>query len=91
MARKRVFWLLLLLGAAAALPRAANADQNWQSSTAVWRAMDNCTRAAQRAFPDFTPEAHAQRQAYRQTCLRSQNLPGEPGAPPVPQQPVRQQ
>jgi hypothetical protein len=84
--------LALLLGLAALwLPTAASADQNWKTSSAVWRAMDKCTDAAQKAFPDYTPESNAKREAARQKCLQAGNLPGEPSSAPAPQQPVQQQ
>jgi hypothetical protein len=85
--------LALLIAAAGALllPDPAKADQNWKSSSAVWKAMDNCTRAAQKAYPDYTPESNAKREASRQACLRSANLPGEASPPPPSPQPVQQQ
>lgn len=82
---------LLMAAAGALLADPAIADQNWKSSSAVWKAMDNCTRAAQKAYPDYTPEANAKREAYRQACLRSGNLPGEASPPPPSPQPVQQQ
>ena len=74
--------LLLMVGMVlpAALP--AMADTSWQSSSAVWKQMDNCTKAAFKAFPDYTREANAKREAARQNCLRGGNLPGDAGAPP---------
>jgi len=67
-------WLLL------ASPPAA-ADANWKTSSAVWKQMDACTRAARKQFPDYTAEANAKREAARQKCLRSSNLPGEAAEP----------
>lgn len=81
------FCTALLAVAAMALagtPPAA-ADQNWTRSSAVWKAMDKCTQAARKAFPDYTRESNAKREAARQACLRAGNLPGEAGAPPAPQ------
>jgi hypothetical protein len=40
-----------------------------------WQAMDKCAIEAQRAFPEFTAEAIAKRDAKLQQCLASQNLP----------------
>ncbi len=84
---------LALLPAAALLllTPPAGADQNWKTSSMVWRQMDNCTRAAQKAYPDYTPESNAKREAARQACLRNGNLPGEASAPPSPQQPAAAQ
>lgn len=80
---------LALLPAAALLLLSgpAGADSNWKSSSAVWQAMDRCTQAAQKAYPDYTRESNAKREAYRQACLRAGNLPGE-ASPPPPQQPA---
>lgn len=90
MLRTRCTVLLLPLVAVAALAAvpAARADQNWKTSSAVWKAMDDCTRAAQKAYPDYTRESNAKREAYRQQCLRNANLPADTAAPPV-QQPVQ--
>lgn len=86
----RVLILPLVAAAALAAAPSARADQNWKTSSALWKAMDDCTRAAQKAYPDYTPESNAKREAFRQRCLRNANLPGDTAAPPV-QQPVPQQ
>ncbi|HZT87252.1 MAG TPA: hypothetical protein VFA12_04730 [Stellaceae bacterium] len=50
-----------------------------------WKNMDNCERQAQKAFPDFTAEANAKRDAAISACLSSGNLPPrQPVSPPVP-------
>jgi hypothetical protein len=84
---------LVLLGAAVALalPRPASADANWKNSQAVWSQMDKCTRAAQKAYPDYTRESNAKREATRQLCLRASNLPGEAIPPSPSPQPVQKQ
>lgn len=84
---------LALLPAAALLllTPPAGADQNWKTSSMVWRQMDNCTRAAQKAYPDYTRESNAKREKARQDCLRSENLPGEASPPPPTPQPAQQQ
>jgi hypothetical protein len=90
--RTKHIHLALWLGVAALwLPTAASADQNWKTSSAVWRAMDKCNDAAQKAYPDYTPESNAKREAARQKCLRGSNLPGDASPAPAPQQPVQQQ
>lgn len=81
--------LALALALPALAPQRAEADANWKQSNAVWRAMDKCTRDAQKRFPDYTREANGKREAYRQQCLRSANLPGEADPPPQ-QQPAPQ-
>jgi hypothetical protein len=40
-----------------------------------WKSMDKCADAAQRAFPDFTAESNAKRDAKLKECLAGQNLP----------------
>jgi hypothetical protein len=66
-----------LLGAAvlAALPSAARASQQGAIAMQKWKAMDACAVQAQAAFPDFTAEANAKRDAKLKECLASQNLP----------------
>ncbi len=81
--------LPLVAAAALAAAPAARADQNWKTSSAVWKTMDDCTRAAQKAYPDYTRESNAKREAFRQKCLRNSNLPADSAAPPV-QQPAQQ-
>ena len=80
----RTFGCTLLLVAATALlgARPAIADANWKTSSAIWRQMDNCTKAALKAYPDYTHESNARREALRRNCLRSSNLPGETREPP---------
>ena len=43
--------------------------------------MDYCTRAATKAYPDYTAEALAKREVARRLCLRRGNLPGGDDAP----------
>jgi hypothetical protein len=46
-----------------------------QQMTATWKASDRCVAAARKAFPDYTPEGNAKRDAQLKLCLSSQNLP----------------
>jgi len=47
-----------------------------------WKVSDKCARQAQAAFPDFTPDANAKRDASLKACLQDQALPTrEPLAP----------
>jgi hypothetical protein len=48
-----------------------------------WKTMDNCAVQAQRAFPDFTAEANAKRDAKLKECLAGQNLPPRETASPA--------
>jgi hypothetical protein len=90
--RTKHMHLALWLGLAALwLATPASADQNWKTSSAIWRAMDKCNDAAQKAYPDYTPASNAKREAARQKCLRGGNLPGDANPAPAPQQPVQQQ
>ena len=77
----------LSIGAAVALvilaPTAAHAVSG-QAAIVMkkWQAMDRCAIAAQRAFPEFTAEANAKRDAKLKECLASGNLPPRE-TPPV--------
>ena len=44
--------------------------------------MDKCAVQAQRAFPDFTAESNAKRDAKLKECLAGQNLPPRETAAP---------
>ena len=70
--------LLLVAGAASA------ATQQGVSAVAKWKAMDNCTKQAQAAFPDFTADAEAKRAAALQQCLEAGNLPPRQPLMPAP-------
>jgi hypothetical protein len=73
--------IVLALGAGRAV-----ADDKLRQSGVAWKAMDNCSRAATKAYPDYTAEALAKREAERRLCLRRNNLPGgddPPAAPPT--------
>ncbi len=75
---------LLLAALATVLPAdRVLADDKQHQSNVVWKAADNCARAAVKAYPDYTPEALAQRETYRRLCLRRGNLPGGDN-PPAP-------
>ena len=63
-----LFVLLLFIPAARATQQGIVAMKNWKS-------MDSCAREAQIAFPDFTPEATAKREAKLKECLGQRNLP----------------
>jgi hypothetical protein len=40
-----------------------------------WKAMDKCAIEAQQAYPDFTADSNAKRDAKLKECLASRNLP----------------
>jgi hypothetical protein len=62
-----------------ALPVAAWAvTANGQQMMRNWAASNRCAQAAQRAFPDYTAEANAKRDAQLKQCLAGSNLPPRP-------------
>lgn len=63
----------LSLALAVAVP--AHATQQGDNVIRQWKAMDQCTRKAQMAIPDYTPDANVKRDAQVQECLEGQNLP----------------
>lgn len=65
-------WLCLTSGTALA-------TQAGQAAIKKWSAMDQCAREAQAAFPDYSAEAVAKRDAKLNECLESKSLP--PRAP----------
>jgi hypothetical protein len=75
----RVVALLVLFLLA---PEAAHATgAQGQIAIGKWKSMDKCAAEAQRAYPDFTAESNAQRDAKLKECLAGQNLPPR-GTPP---------
>ena len=61
---------------------AAQASQQGTVADKKWKAMDVCARQAQAAYPDFTTEANAKRDAKLKECLAGQNLPPRESAAP---------
>lgn len=53
----------------------AQASQPGVQSLRNWKAADMCAKKAQQAFPDFTADANAKRDAQLKQCLEQQNLP----------------
>jgi len=77
MNRVAVAFLLLVLAIGA-----AQASQPGKVVEKSWKTMDVCAKQAQAAFPDFTAEANAKRDARLKECLSGNNLPPrEPIAP----------
>lgn len=79
--RRRSLAPLLVLLAAALWAEHAAADDKLRQSDAAWKAMDRCTRAAIKAYPDYTAEALAKRETQRRLCLSRSSLPGGDEAP----------
>lgn len=69
-------WFGLPAGPALASQQGVLAGKNW-------KLMDLCSKEAQTAFPDFTAEANAKRDAKLKECLAARNLaPRESLSPP---------
>jgi hypothetical protein len=76
MTRRVAFITPLLLLVALVTPITAMAyTQNGQQMMRGWAVSDKCAAAAQKAFPDFTPESNAKRDAQMKNCLAGSNLP----------------
>ena len=74
--------LLIALGLSAGR---AGATSQGMGAIGRWKTMDTCAKQAQAAFPDFTPDANAKREAKLKDCLNANNLPPrEPLAQPQP-------
>ena len=54
---------------------AGQASQPGNQTVKNFKLMDQCAKEAQQAFPDFTTEAQAKRDAKLKECLASKNLP----------------
>ena len=60
----------------------ANSPQG-RDVNANWRTADKCAKQAQAAYPDYSAEANAKRDASLKECLRLYNLtPRQPLSPP---------
>jgi len=78
---------LLVFAIVALAPAAGVATQQGILTLKRWQASDKCAMQAQQAYPDYTAEANAKRDAQLKACLAGQNLPPrEPLSPPAPQQ-----
>ena len=73
--------ICLAIAAALALGAAAAQAATAQATTAMhnWKTMDTCERQAHAAFPDFSAESNAKRDAALKNCLNANRLP--PRAP----------
>ena len=59
------------------------ASQQGQVVMNNWKAADKCAKQAQAAYPDYSAEANAKRDAKLKECLNAGNLtPRQPLAPP---------
>src|SRR5271169_6339086 len=70
--------LLLLIGT-------AEASQQALGVVSSWKGADKCAKQAQVAYPDYSAEANAKRDAALKACLSAGNLaPRQPLSPPPP-------
>jgi hypothetical protein len=76
---RRIVGFVIILG----VPLNAYASPYGMVMMQRWTAQDRCVAAAQKAFPDFTPESLAKRDQSMKQCLASGLLP--PKAPEAPQ------
>ena len=67
-------------------PLGAGATQQGQAALRSWKTADNCARQAQTAYPDFSAESNAKRDAKLKECL---NIYGLPPRAPLGQPPSR--
>jgi len=76
------FAMALLIPALLLAPGAARASQQGVVATKKWKTMDVCAKQAQTAFPDYSADSQAKRDAKLKECLQGNNLPPrEPLAP----------
>jgi hypothetical protein len=70
-------WIMLGVALAALLlpEKAVAYSLNGQQMMNRWAASDRCAAAAQRQFPDYTPEANAKRDQAMQQCLADNFAP----------------
>ncbi|HEV8679065.1 MAG TPA: hypothetical protein VGQ90_06795 [Stellaceae bacterium] len=63
---------------------ASMASQQGVVAMKNWKTMDQCAKQARAAFPDFTAEANAKREAKESECLKEKNLPPRESLAPRP-------
>ena len=75
-------YVIVFAAALLSQPIGAKATQQGQAAMRGWKAMDNCARQAQAAYPDFSADSNAKRDAKLKECLNGNRLP--------PREPLRQ-
>jgi hypothetical protein len=68
-----------LVAASLLWPLGAGATQQGQAALRGWKTADTCAKQAQTAYPDFSAESNAKRDAKLKECLSINGLP--PRAP----------
>jgi len=77
--------LRVLIAALVLFAGAAEASQQGQVVLNNWKAADKCAKQAQAAYPDYSAEANAKRDAKLKECLNAGNLaPRRTLSPPLP-------
>ena len=66
--------LRVLIAALVLYGGAAEASQQGQVVLNNWKAADKCAKQAQAAYPDYSAEANAKRDAKLKECLNAGNL-----------------
>ena len=75
----------LALAVALLFAGTAEASQQGQTVISGWKAADKCAKQAQAAYPDYSVEANAKRDAKLKECLSGGNLaPRQPVSQPPP-------
>jgi len=60
-------------------PLSVGATQQGQQALRGWKTADSCAKQAQTAYPDFSADSNAKRDAKLKECLNANGLP--PRAP----------
>jgi len=61
----------------------AQATQSGQAALQHWKVMDVCAKQAQTAYPEYSTESNAKRDAKLKECLNANHLPPrQPLSPP---------
>ena len=64
---------------------AAEASSQGQGVLSSWKVADKCAKQAQAAYPDYSADANAKRDAKLKECLNANNLaPRQPLSQPPP-------
>jgi hypothetical protein len=53
----------------------AQATQSGQAALQNWKVMDVCSKQAQTAYPEYSTESNAKRDAKLKECLNANHLP----------------
>jgi hypothetical protein len=77
--------LAVLTAALIFVTATAEGSQQGQVVLSYWKAADKCAKQAQLAYPDYSAESNAKRDAKLKECLNASNLaPRQPLSPTPP-------